>query len=257
MSRRKESLLAIFILLPWWVSAFLAIFSLLALPGLTAFLPTEPFAFAVLKGGLSAGKVILPIVFTLLALAAAFRDWRVKSTLAAQSGLDSLRDVHWKEFEDLLGEVFRRQGYSVEETLGGGADGGVDLVLRRSGKKTLVQAKRWRGKLVSVNIVRELFGVMAADGADSGILVTTSAFTTDATSWVRGKNIKLIDGKELAALVKSVQSGRPYSSPETALPGVCPRCGSALVPRTAKNGPNAGNRFFGCSAFPRCRHTQS
>jgi hypothetical protein len=35
----------------------------------------------------------------------------------------------------------------------------------------------------------------------------------------------------------------------------CPNCGSELVERTAKRGPNAGNTFFGCSSYPKCRYT--
>ncbi len=38
---------------------------------------------------------------------------------------------------------------------------------------------------------------------------------------------------------------------------ICPRCGSALVLRTAKKGDNAGNQFYGCSAFPKCRYIQN
>lgn len=34
---------------------------------------------------------------------------------------------------------------------------------------------------------------------------------------------------------------------------ICPRCGVAMVLRTAKQGPNAGNQFYGCPNFPRCR----
>ena len=37
-------------------------------------------------------------------------------------------------------------------------------------------------------------------------------------------------------------------------PLVCPRCGAALVLRTAKKGANAGNRFLGCSNYPKCRY---
>jgi len=33
----------------------------------------------------------------------------------------------------------------------------------------------------------------------------------------------------------------------------CPKCGSAMVLRKAKKSPNAGNQFWGCSAFPKCR----
>jgi ribosomal protein L37AE/L43A len=36
---------------------------------------------------------------------------------------------------------------------------------------------------------------------------------------------------------------------------LCPKCGSPLVVRIAKKGPNAGNEFWGCSDFPKCRYT--
>lgn len=39
-------------------------------------------------------------------------------------------------------------------------------------------------------------------------------------------------------------------------PGMCPRCGGTLVLRTAKRGPNAGQQFYGCSNYPKCRYTR-
>ncbi|QYY37412.1 topoisomerase DNA-binding C4 zinc finger domain-containing protein [Ruficoccus sp. ZRK36] len=38
---------------------------------------------------------------------------------------------------------------------------------------------------------------------------------------------------------------------------VCPKCGKALVVRTARSGKNAGNSFLGCSAYPKCKYTKS
>ncbi|MCR5805469.1 MAG: topoisomerase DNA-binding C4 zinc finger domain-containing protein [Oscillospiraceae bacterium] len=38
---------------------------------------------------------------------------------------------------------------------------------------------------------------------------------------------------------------------------ICPRCGGRLVLRTAKSGANAGNSFYGCSNFPKCRYTNT
>jgi len=37
---------------------------------------------------------------------------------------------------------------------------------------------------------------------------------------------------------------------------VCPTCGQPMVRRSARNGPKAGQPFWGCSAYPRCRGTQ-
>lgn len=38
---------------------------------------------------------------------------------------------------------------------------------------------------------------------------------------------------------------------------VCPKCGSNLVERTARKGPNAGTKFLGCENFPQCRFTRN
>ena len=37
---------------------------------------------------------------------------------------------------------------------------------------------------------------------------------------------------------------------------VCPKCGSDLVERTARQGTNAGFKFLGCVSYPRCRFTR-
>lgn len=75
----------------------------------------------------------------------------------------------------LIGEFFRQQGYSVTETGGKGPDGGVDLELRKDGELHLVQCKQWQALKVSVKVVRELYGVMAAQGAAGGYVVTSGA----------------------------------------------------------------------------------
>jgi ssDNA-binding Zn-finger/Zn-ribbon topoisomerase 1 len=36
----------------------------------------------------------------------------------------------------------------------------------------------------------------------------------------------------------------------------CPRCGQAMVPRTAARGSNAGGQFWGCAGYPQCRATK-
>ena len=46
------------------------------------------------------------------------------------------------------------------------------------------------------------------------------------------------------------------TTPEVTVP-CCPKCGSQLVLRTAKKGNNAGNQFYGCSNFPKCRYIQN
>lgn len=38
---------------------------------------------------------------------------------------------------------------------------------------------------------------------------------------------------------------------------ICPKCGGRLILRTAAKGANAGNQFYGCSNFPKCRYIKN
>ncbi len=46
-------------------------------------------------------------------------------------------------------------------------------------------------------------------------------------------------------------------TPRTAAPQKCPKCGSMLVIRVAKKGAKAGNKFYGCSTYPKCSYIQN
>ena len=156
------------------------------------------------------------------------------------------------------------------ETGGGAADGGVDLVLAKGTEKLLVQCKQWRALKVGVEVIRELYGVMAARGAAGGFVVTSGRFTADAAAFAQGRNVQLIDGPRLHALIQSARRGlqqpsTPAASTENENPGAgaakgtamntpsCPLCTKPMLMRTAKRGANAGAEFWGCSGFPACR----
>lgn len=117
--------------------------------------------------------------------------------------------MSWRELEQLVSEAYRRQGYQVQETGQGGADGGIDLVLRRDGQVTLVQCKHWRTQRVGAPVVREQFGLQTHHQAAAVIIVTTGDFTPEAKAFAEGKSIELIGGPELLVLVQSVQRPSP------------------------------------------------
>ena len=228
MPRKRSSIAEDLILSPWWVSAAFGVFALIALPIVLSAASKSPFVVLL--------KPYWPVVaiglFFLSGLSAV-RAWANARMLDRQTGIDSIIDLSWKEFEDLMAEPFRRQGYAVEEMLGGGPDGGIDLVLRRGGEKILVQCKRWRNKPVPVAVVRETYGLLMADlAAKSAKLVTTSGFTPDAIAFARGKAIELIGQDALLKLLRGVQSsesGLPAIALETetiASTPSCPTCNS-------------------------------
>jgi restriction system protein len=211
---------------------------------------------------LSAFAPLALLFFLATAALSAFRSIKTARMLDAQTSLASIRELPWKRFEDLLGEVFRRQGYKVEETLGGGADGGIDLLLGRDGNVTVVQCKRRNGAPVGVREVRELYGVLHHRGASAAKLVATTTFTADAIAFAENKPIELVDADSLLHLIHGVQtSGKMIAPPAIAerdhLAPDCPRCGSEMKVRTAKRGANLGQKFWGCRNFPKCRGTRT
>ncbi len=182
-----------------------------------------------------------------------------------QHGHDDIRNLSWQEFERLLCEAFRRQGYIVEHSGSTSGDGGVDIHLQNSGQVSLVQCKHWKAWQVGVPTVRELLGVVTSEKAHWGIIVTSGTFTNEAVQFAGKNNIQLIDGQELLKLIRSVQSSQPSrQAPSSQNPSpvgismkiACPTCGGPMTLRTAKKGTNVGSQFYGCQRFPNCKGTR-
>lgn len=96
--------------------------------------------------------------------------------------------------------------------LGGGADGGVDLRLRKDGLLTLVQCKQRRKGKVGLPVIRELLGAMTAESANKGMLVTTSAFTSEAITFAQNQGIQLINGTELSQEIGQINQASDSSN---------------------------------------------
>jgi restriction system protein len=89
---------------------------------------------------------------------------------------------------------------------GSGADDGIDLVLRKDGKKYYAQCKHWKVYSVGVTHIRELFGVIAANRADGGFFVTSGVYTKEPLAFASSTSIKLLDGPALVKLIADVKS---------------------------------------------------
>lgn len=288
MARRKssviEDLFSIAAALPWWAGVTVAMISygilhqyaVIEIPD-SAVVPGKIGHMVVEQTGrvfAYYGQYILPLLFLAGALASFIKQRKCKNLVRTVSNGKTgnvLHDITWRDFESLVGEVFRMRGFSVVENAGGGADGGIDLILKKDGEIFLVQCKQWRAYKVSVNIVRELLGVMVSKGATGGFVVTSGIFTAEAQSFAKGQNIELLDGSRLTAMIEkariadSVRSSVEQRIYQTCPPAPtistmepsCPRCGEVMVKRVAKRGTNSGNIFWGCTGFPKCRGIRS
>ncbi len=267
-------------LLPWWVGLTLAVVSYGIFHAIASrpLAPIDPRQVAAavpgmyLRGIAGALQYIAPLVCLVGAALSFFRrrkrDALVANTTASTSA-DALNGMTWQEFEMLTAEAFRLQGFEVKEQGGALPDGGVDLVVRKGGETYLVQCKQWRAFKVGVEVVRELYGVMAAEGAAGGYVVTSGQFTQDARAFAEGRNVRLIDGPKLFGLLQqarnSVGSKRPVPpvapsikrpEPAAGADPLCPVCSASMVRRTSRRGATPGAQFWGCSRFPACRGTR-
>ena len=130
-----------------------------------------------------------------------FRAKRVfkKLKFQPQNGFD---EVSWQDFEVLVAELFRRQGFEVTLMGGDQPDGGIDVIVKRDGGTYLVQCKHWKTQRVGVKVVRELYGVVAAEGMDGGYVITSGHFTPDAHAFAKGIAMKLINGRQLSQIIE-------------------------------------------------------
>jgi restriction system protein len=120
----------------------------------------------------------------------------------------NLASIDWEDFEYLIRELFEKEfavnGGEVKVTQAS-SDGGVDAIAFDpdpiKGGKIVIQAKRYTN-VVGVSAVRDLAGTVAHEGANKGIIVTTSHYGADSYNFAKDKPITLINGSELLYLLE-------------------------------------------------------
>ena len=91
---------------------------------------------------------------------------------------------------------------------------------------------------------------MTAGLAGCGSSSDTGSVTTEAV-------VEKAEAETEAAETEETTKTAAAETAEQEADMVCPRCGAALILRTAKKGANAGNQFYGCTAFPKCRYIRN
>jgi ribosomal protein L37AE/L43A len=86
--------------------------------------------------------------------------------------------------------------------------------------------------------------------------------------YIKSKMRRVLSSVEVTDIIKIIETGRLRPSYETHQEHlahvekiksdkqnstICPKCGGKMVLRTTKNGPRVGEKFWGCSAYPKCR----
>ena len=174
----------------------------------------------------------------------------------AQSGIRYIDKMDGHQFEVYLKALFRELGYRPEVTKRS-CDYGVDVILKGK-NRIVIQAKRYGMKnRVGIGAVQEVYAGKAYYKADEAWIVTNSFYTKQAKELAKACQVKLIDRVELQNFINKVNPEQKaedvYQQVEPA-ERKCPVCKNQLVIRYSKKNDN---KFFGCSQFPTCMHTEA
>lgn len=181
MKLPENSLFAILLRKPWWVSALGA---LLTFAVVRLFLPWGYALFATLP-------------FTVITLMVIWKNFRVPSGARLERMLEKIRNMHWDEIAQALERAFKAEGFAVQRV-----KGAADFELEKLGYVTLVCARRWKAVRTGVEPIKELVEYGEKREARQCRYVATGEVTTQARAYAKAQGVILIEGAELAKLVR-------------------------------------------------------
>ena len=103
-------------------------------------------------------------------------------------------------FENCCIEHFKNLGYRTLSTATSG-DYGADIILKKMGKTTVVQCKRYKGN-VGVAAVQEVIGAKGYYKADKAMVITNSYYTPNAKTLAKANNVELWDRDDMIKMFK-------------------------------------------------------
>lgn len=177
----ENSIFATLLRQSWWVSALAALATFVVVQN---FMPWGYALFSTLP-------------FTVIALMVAWKQAFGPDGARVEKALEKIRDMAWEDFAQALERGYRAGGYTVRR-----ADGAVDFELEKLGYLTLVCARRWKAARTGTEPLRELAAVGDKREARECQYVVAGELTEQARVFARQKGVKLVEGAELARLVR-------------------------------------------------------
>lgn len=184
MEMHKNSIFAVLLRSPWWISAGVA------------------------AGIFTAGRLALPEAYALYAFFAAlpfmvisgyagWHQFRAPSEAVVAEALDAIRALAWSEFSVAIEDALRREGHTVVASNVAGAD--YELV--KAGRIAVLGCKRWKAARTGVEPLRELDSARRTREAHEAIYIATGEISEPARAFAAGNGIRLVQDVELARLL--------------------------------------------------------
>ena len=183
----KNSLFAMLLRSPWWISAVIAL--VLGLLG-AALLPDRFRVAGALSG--------LP--FAVIAVIAARKQWQLPSAARVAETQQALATMAWPAFAALLEQAFRRDGYTAQR----GKTAAVDFELERQGRRMLVSARRWKSARTGLDALRALQAARAASDAADALFVGLGEISANAQPFAAEHRIAIWQAAELAQALRGL-----------------------------------------------------
>ena len=185
----SNSLFAILLRSPWWISFVIA--AAIGIVG-AALLP-EKYALMGVVGS-------LPILG--VGCVAAWRQLRAPSAAQVDATVDAALALPWRTFADTLHNAWEAGGAVVERLPGPSAD----FRLTQDGRVTLVKAQRWKAASHGADSIRQLLASMPAAGATAASYMAIQGdVSAAARALARDNDVVLMDRAALAKLLRGVR----------------------------------------------------
>ena len=183
----RNSLFAVLLRSPWWISIALVLVIALAS---SALLPAQYVPFGVMGG----------FPFLVIGVIAASRQLRAPGEAEVTRILEALAAMPWSDFAAALERAYQAQGCAVSRLQGEGAD----LQLVKAGRTTLVSAKRWKAVNQGVEALRALDTARTRLDASQCVYICIAGVGEHARRFAGKNRVEILEGPALAMLMRAV-----------------------------------------------------
>jgi restriction system protein len=180
----KNSLFGVLLRAPWWVSLMVALMLGLA-------------AVAVLPDSLKAVGALSGMPFIVIGAMAAWRQRGRPNATRIEQTRQAVAAMAWPAFSKWLETAFQRDGYTVQRDTAG-----VDFVLTRQGRSTVVSARRWKGARTGLDPLRALQAAREAMEATDALYIGLGELTDTALPFSKEHRIAVWQAPELAFFLR-------------------------------------------------------
>lgn len=180
-----NSLFAVLLRSPWWISLVLA----LAVAGASRALLGDALWLYGAAGGLP---------FVVIAAVAGWRQMQAPSAAQVEATLKAVQAMPWREFQAALERGYQRQGCAVERV-----EGAADLLVRQGGRGTLVCARRWKAGNHGIETLEALQAARIDRGVQASAYVALGPLSESARRFAAAHGVQVIDAQGLARLLRA------------------------------------------------------